>query len=334
YFLIIIAAAKYSGECLAPNATKPEKDLRNRNKDPTPKIRWRWNPTPRLISQNSWTDQGRKEEIMNGRNLENHETDNDNEEILDRNGGSDSEIFGIMENNYLKKFHIIRIYLPMERQPEYQQSIAIVIDNEIQGNRRRNERIQDNVRRRIEREHYNIDQKETNQMVQPDIHDKESKQEIEKDTGCESVEQGDGRLQLQDARFERGKKRIRFGDWSSSLDLRFAIYHLIVQTESQPYLSFEFQNNYYTYRAMPFGTKHSPLYFAAAMEPITQQIRMKTEIRIISYVDDIFLFHQNKEYLRNVAQKVIDTLKYFGFTINAEKIETESKQTIIFLGLE
>ncbi|KAA6392719.1 MAG: hypothetical protein EZS28_011753 [Streblomastix strix] len=42
-------------------------------------------------------------------------------------------------------------------------------------------------------------------MVQPDIHDKERQLEIEKDTGCESVEQIDSRLPLQNARFERGE---------------------------------------------------------------------------------------------------------------------------------
>ncbi|KAA6364104.1 MAG: hypothetical protein EZS28_040370, partial [Streblomastix strix] len=38
---------------------------------------------------------------------------------------------------------------------------------------------------------------------QPVIHDKESKREKEKDTGCESFEQTDSRLPLQDARFDR-----------------------------------------------------------------------------------------------------------------------------------
>ncbi|KAA6378517.1 MAG: putative Transposon Ty3-G Gag-Pol polyprotein, partial [Streblomastix strix] len=130
------------------------------------------------------------------------------------------------------------------------------------------------------------------------------------------------------------KQTIRLGDWGTSLDLTTAFHHLIVQAESQPYLAFEFQNNYYTYRAMPFGTKHSPIYFATAMEPIMQQIRMKTEIRIINYVDDILLLHQNKEYLKNMTQRVVDTLKYFGFTMNMEKSEIEPNQTVIFLGWE
>ncbi|KAA6359693.1 MAG: putative Transposon Ty3-G Gag-Pol polyprotein [Streblomastix strix] len=130
------------------------------------------------------------------------------------------------------------------------------------------------------------------------------------------------------------KQIIRLGDWGTSLDFSSAFHHLIIQTESQPYLAFKFQNNYYSYRAVPFGTKRSPIYFATAMEPIMQQIRMKTEIRIINYVDDILLLHQNKEYLKNMTQKVIETLKYFGFTMNTEKSETEPSQTVIFLGWE
>ncbi|KAA6378279.1 MAG: hypothetical protein EZS28_026195 [Streblomastix strix] len=86
------------------------------------------------------------------------------------------------------------------------------------------------------------------------------------------------------------KQTIRLGDWSTSLDHSSAFHHLIVQTESQPYLAFEFQNYYYTYR--------------------------------------------NQEYLMSMTQQVIDTLKYFGFTMNTEKSETEPNQTVIFLGCE
>ncbi|KAA6353171.1 MAG: hypothetical protein EZS28_051301, partial [Streblomastix strix] len=61
---------------------------------------------------------------------------------------------------------------------------------------------------------------------------------------------------------------------------------------------------------------------------------MKTEIRIINNVDDILLLHQNKEYLKNITQQVIDILKYFRFTMNMEKSETEPNQIVIFLGCE
>ncbi|KAA6388424.1 MAG: hypothetical protein EZS28_016047 [Streblomastix strix] len=68
------------------------------------------------------------------------------------------------------------------------------------------------------------------------------------------------------------KQTIRFGYQCTSLDLFSAFLHLIVQIGTQPYLSFEFQNNHYSYRAMPFGIKHSQIYFATAMEPIMLQI--------------------------------------------------------------
>ncbi|KAA6397121.1 MAG: hypothetical protein EZS28_007350 [Streblomastix strix] len=128
------------------------------------------------------------------------------------------------------------------------------------------------------------------------------------------------------------KQTIRLVDWRTSLDISPAFHHLIVQTESQPCLAFEFQNNYYQCRAMLFGNKTSPIYFTTATEPIMQQIRMKIEIRIINYVGNIFLLHQNKENLRNMTQRVTETLKYFEFTINKENSETEPNQTVIFLG--
>ncbi|KAA6396971.1 MAG: hypothetical protein EZS28_007505 [Streblomastix strix] len=130
------------------------------------------------------------------------------------------------------------------------------------------------------------------------------------------------------------KQTIRFGDWDTSLDLYSAFHHLIVRIESYLYIAFEFRNKHYIYRAMLYGIKNSLICFATTMEPIMQQIRMKTEIRIISYVDDILLLLKNKEYLKNLTQKVINTLKYFGFSMNTEKSEREPKQIVIFLGWE
>ncbi|KAA6362165.1 MAG: hypothetical protein EZS28_042309 [Streblomastix strix] len=93
----------------------------------------------------------------------------------------------------------------MKRYPEQQQARTLVKDDEIQGNERRNEGIQDNIRRKIESKHCNTDLKGINQIVQPDIHDKESKWEMEKNTGYECVKLGDRRHPLQDSRFERGQ---------------------------------------------------------------------------------------------------------------------------------
>ncbi|KAA6402962.1 MAG: hypothetical protein EZS28_001504 [Streblomastix strix] len=188
-----------------PKATRPVQDPRNRNKDSTLKTRQKQSPTPRLTSRISWTEQKGEQEGREGRNLENREIDLENREISDRNVRINSEILGTVGNYQYESFHPVRIYPPIQRQSEDQRTRKLVKDNEIQGNRRRSRRIQDNVRGRIEREHCSIDQKGIDQMIKPDIYDKESKREMEKDTRCESFEQIDSRLPLQDARFEQGE---------------------------------------------------------------------------------------------------------------------------------
>ncbi|KAA6375284.1 MAG: hypothetical protein EZS28_029188 [Streblomastix strix] len=65
---------------------------------------------------------------------------------------------------------------------------------------------------------------------------------------------------------------IPIGVRNTTLGLSSAIQLLIVQAESQQYLAFEFRNNYFTYGARPFRTKHSPIFLTTVMEQIMQHI--------------------------------------------------------------
>ncbi|KAA6401434.1 MAG: hypothetical protein EZS28_003032 [Streblomastix strix] len=87
-----------------PKATRPVQDSRNRNKDSTPTTKQKQSPIPRLMSRISWTKQERKEEIMEGRDLENRETDKENREILDGNGGSTARYLEQWETISMKDF--------------------------------------------------------------------------------------------------------------------------------------------------------------------------------------------------------------------------------------
>ncbi|KAA6365312.1 MAG: putative Transposon Ty3-G Gag-Pol polyprotein, partial [Streblomastix strix] len=121
-------------------------------------------------------------------------------------------------------------------------------------------------------------------------------------------------------------------DYATSLDLKSAFLHITVSPNSIPYLAFNFNNNNYAYKAMPFGTKHSPIFFAEAIESILRQIRIHSEIKILNYCDDILLIHQDKQTLKTQAMEVMKTLEQFGWTISIDKCETELKQVITFLG--
>ncbi|KAA6395486.1 MAG: hypothetical protein EZS28_008985 [Streblomastix strix] len=70
-----------------PKATRPVQDPRNRSKDSILKTRYKWSPITRLTSRISWTEQERKEEGRESKDLRNHEPDKENRKISDRNGG-------------------------------------------------------------------------------------------------------------------------------------------------------------------------------------------------------------------------------------------------------
>ena len=55
-------------------------------------------------------------------------------------------------------------------------------------------------------------------------------------------------------------------------------------------------------------------------------------IRVVIYLDDILLLHQDKEELRNLFNKVLELLQNLGFTINREKCSSAPTQSLVFLG--
>ncbi|KAA6403823.1 MAG: hypothetical protein EZS28_000641 [Streblomastix strix] len=95
--------------------------------------------------------------------------------------------------------------------------------------------------------------------------------------------------------------------------------------------SIQFNNNNYAYKTMPFGTKHSPIFFAQAIESILRQIKIHSQFKISNNCDDIHLIHQDKQILETQSIEIMRTLEQFGWIISEEKCETEPKQIIIFL---
>ena len=121
-------------------------------------------------------------------------------------------------------------------------------------------------------------------------------------------------------------------DWATSLDLKNAFNHLRVQKASRPYLAFRFRGKSYMYRAMPFGAKHAPRLFTKALSFAIAFIRRHWSVRLVAYMDDILLLHQDPHYLQIATLQIAIYLQSLGWTISAEKCELTPKQTITFLG--
>ncbi|KAA6364088.1 MAG: hypothetical protein EZS28_040385 [Streblomastix strix] len=113
-----------------------------------------------------------------------------------------------------------------------------------------------------------------------------------------------------------GVEQVRYllipNDWAVTLDHKSAFHHLIVYPPQRVYLAFEVDNHHYQYRVMPFGCKHSPIFFTQALTLLLTEIRKRTDFRIINYPDDLLLLHQDKNWLFYQIQNIINTLEHFG----------------------
>ena len=124
----------------------------------------------------------------------------------------------------------------------------------------------------------------------------------------------------------------QLNDFATSLDLSNAFNHLIVHPSLRPYLAFAFKGRTYTYRAMPFGAKHAPRLFTKALSYAISFIRRHWDIRMIVYMDDILLLHQDPKHLHISTLQIAIYLESLGWTVNRDKSEVTPKQQITFLG--
>ncbi|KAA6355430.1 MAG: hypothetical protein EZS28_049044 [Streblomastix strix] len=131
-------------------------------------------------------------------------------------------------------------------------------------------------------------------MVEPNFSGYQTFGRMEKDIRCESSERRNITTTFQ----MKGVEQVRYllipNDWAVTLDLKSAFHHLIVYLPHRAYLAFEVDNHHYQYRAMPFGCKHSPIFFTQALTLFLTEIRNRTNIRIINYSDDLLLLYQDK----------------------------------------
>jgi ribonuclease HI len=116
------------------------------------------------------------------------------------------------------------------------------------------------------------------------------------------------------------------------VDLTSAFNHLVVHPEARGFLAFQFQGRTFAYRAMPFGLSLSPFFFTKLMKYPAKFIRENWKVRIVIYMDDILILHQDKEYLRISTLQIVEFLQFLGLTVNSEKSELTPKQEIVFLG--
>jgi hypothetical protein len=122
------------------------------------------------------------------------------------------------------------------------------------------------------------------------------------------------------------------GDWVTSLDIKSAFNHMRFSEEFRPFLCFEHRGRYYAYNSMPFGCRHSPRVFTKALSYAIAYVRVDWEVRIVAYMDDILLLHQDRAHLELATLQIAIYLRSLGRTLSMERCEFTPAQAITFLG--
>ena len=125
---------------------------------------------------------------------------------------------------------------------------------------------------------------------------------------------------------------MRKGDWATSIDLKSAFNHLQVSMQMRPFLAFQYEGQHYRYKAMPFGSKHSPRLFTEALSYPMRYIRAHWDIRIVQYMDDLLLLHQDPRKLQLYTLQIAAYLQSLGWTLSLKKCALTPAQTVVYLG--
>jgi hypothetical protein len=83
---------------------------------------------------------------------------------------------------------------------------------------------------------------------------------------------------------------------------------------------------------MPFGAKRAPRLFTKALSYAIAVVRQNWQVRILAYMDDIIILHQDPNSLAIATLQIAICLQSLGWTVNVKRSELIPSQTIKFLG--
>ena len=129
------------------------------------------------------------------------------------------------------------------------------------------------------------------------------------------------------------KGLIQEGDWLTKLDLKDAYLTLPVHQAHQKYLRFQWQDQQWQFKVLPFGLNSTPYTFTKLMKPVVALLR-RLGIRIILYLDDMLLMAEAESKVKGDFNTAVFLLTSLGFIVNMEKSIGSPSQQIEFLGFK
>ena len=105
---------------------------------------------------------------------------------------------------------------------------------------------------------------------------------------------------------------IRPGDWSVTIDLKDAFFHIPIHKEYRRFLRFCWRNKVFQFCRLPFGLTSSPQFFTDVTRSLMEECRLRG-IRVIFYLDDILILAPSRAIVIRHRDTVPEILESAGF---------------------
>ena len=114
------------------------------------------------------------------------------------------------------------------------------------------------------------------------------------------------------------RSTLRENDYMMKLDLKDAYYSNTITKQHRKYVRFIFGNVMYEFRCLPFGLSSAPRTFTKVLKTAISLLR-KQGMRVIIYIDDLLLVHQDPRELMRMFNEVCQLLSNLGSIVKEEK---------------
>ena len=126
---------------------------------------------------------------------------------------------------------------------------------------------------------------------------------------------------------------MRPGEWTTSIDLKDAYFHIPMARSSRKFLRFVVNGVVYQFAALPFGLSPAPLVFTRVMGVIASYAHRRG-IRLHIYLDDWLLRALLRSVLLSQTKDILNLCAELGIVVNFPKSSLDPQQVFEFLGTE